>query len=74
MMNAHTEDSTMQGKIETIWIGEYPFVVNYDFDMEGFHIYSMVDKNGKEVRKYSNVWDIVMDNLAQIEAELAESL
>lgn len=64
----------MQGKIETIWIGEYPFVVNYDFDMEGFHIYSMVDKNGKEVRKYSNVWDIVMDNLAQIEAELAESL
>jgi hypothetical protein len=69
MMNAHTEDSTMDGKMVTVWIGEYPYIVNYDFDMEGFHIYSMIDNNGKEVRKYSNVWDIVMDDLAQREIE-----
>lgn len=60
----------MQGKTETVYIGEFAYTVNYDLDMEGFHIYSMIDNNGKEVRKYSNVWNIVMDSLAQIEAEM----
>ena len=59
----------MQGKTETVYIAGHSFTVNYDFDMEGFHIYSMVDSNGKEIRKYSNVWDIVMDDLAQREIE-----
>jgi hypothetical protein len=70
MMNAHTEVGKMDGKMVTVWIGEYPFIVNYDFDMEGFHIYSMIDNNGKEVRKYSNVWNIVMDDLAGQETEI----